>query len=184
MTAREILAVAVLAVMSIVATAAVRGADYDAAVSAANKRDYVAAAQEFQRLAEEGDPRGENGLGVLHANGLGVRKDATLAAQWFRKASDQGYKAAQNNLGELYLTGTGVGQDYEVAEQLFRAAAAQGDSDAQVNLGRIYAAGLGVKTDFAEAMDWFQRSPSRGTPPVRPMWDIFFAPVTESDGTI
>ena len=42
-------ALALLAVMSIVATAAVRGADYDAAVSAANKRDYVAAAQEFQR---------------------------------------------------------------------------------------------------------------------------------------
>ena len=110
MTFNEVLAVALLAVMSIVATAAVRGADYDAAVSAANKRDYVAAAQEFQRLADEGDPRGENGLGVLHANGLGVRKDEKLAASWFRKAAENGYKAAQNNLGELYLAGTGVEQ--------------------------------------------------------------------------
>ena len=67
----EVLILTLMVIMSVVATAAVRGADYDAALSAANKRDYVAAAQEFQRLADAGDARGENGLGVLHANGLG-----------------------------------------------------------------------------------------------------------------
>ena len=86
----EVLVLALLVVMSVVSAAAVRGADYDAAIAAANKRDYVAAAQEFQRLADEGDPRGENGLGVLHVNGLGVRQDEALAARWFRKAADQG----------------------------------------------------------------------------------------------
>ena len=50
----EVLILALRIVMSVVATAAVRGADYDAALNAANKRDYVAAAQEGHRLADEG----------------------------------------------------------------------------------------------------------------------------------
>ncbi len=68
----EVLLLALMIIMSVVATATVRGADYDAALNAANKRDYLAAAQEFQRLADAGDARGENGLGVLYASGLGV----------------------------------------------------------------------------------------------------------------
>jgi hypothetical protein len=54
MKAREVLILSLLVLMSVVATASVRGADYDAAVNAANKRDYVVAAQEFQRPPRRG----------------------------------------------------------------------------------------------------------------------------------
>ena len=128
MNTQKSLAAALLLIASLAAAGSLHAADYDAAVDAANKRDYLSAAQEFQRLAEDGDPRGENGLGVLYANGLGVRKDAKLAADWFTKAAEKGYKAAQNNLGELYLSGAGVEKDYAAAGMWFRKAAAQGDS--------------------------------------------------------
>ncbi len=112
MKADKVMFLALLVTISVIAIGTTaRGADYDAALHAANKRDYVAAAQEFHGLANQGDPRGENGLGVLHANGLGVRKDEKLAAQWFRKAAEKGHRAGQNNLGELYLSGRGVDQD-------------------------------------------------------------------------
>jgi len=163
--ARPVLAVPIVSLVAAalaLLSAMARAGDYDAAVDAAHGGDYVAALAEFRVLAKHGDPRGENGLGVLYANGLGVPRDDDLAVEWYRKAANQGYRAAQNNLGEMYLQGRGVERDYATAKYWFTEAASRGDSDAQKNLGLIYYEGWGTPQDPGEAMKWFERAAKHG----------------------
>jgi TPR repeat protein len=56
-----------------------------------------------QSLADEGDPLGQNNLGLMYLNGLGVSQDYAEAAKMFRKAADQGFADAQINLGGMCL---------------------------------------------------------------------------------
>ena len=41
-------------------------------------------------------------LGLLYANGWGVRKDDAKARQWYEKAAAAGHTAAMTNLAVLY----------------------------------------------------------------------------------
>jgi TPR repeat protein len=45
------------------------GADVDKGVAAAEAGDYVTAAQEFKKAAEQGDVRAQSKLGVMYRNG-------------------------------------------------------------------------------------------------------------------
>ncbi len=137
-------------------------ADFETAVAAVSLGDYMTARREFESLAQRGDPRGENGLGVLYTRGWGVEQDLGKAFGLFREAADKGLRAAENNLGELYMRGLGVEQDYGKAFEWCMKAAKKGDADAQNNLGVMYAEGLGVDQDFASAMAWFQKSAKQG----------------------
>ncbi len=88
--------------------------------------------------AEAGDPKAQNNLGVLYANGQGVPKDYAKAAHWYRLAANQGNAFAQYDLGVLYATGQGVPKDYGKAAHWYRLAANQGFASAQNNLGVLY----------------------------------------------
>lgn len=137
-------------------------ADFETAVAAVSLGDYLTARREFESLANRGDPRGKNGLGVLYTRGWGVEQDLSKAFRLFEDAAKEGLRAAENNLGELYMRGLGVEQDYQKAFEWCMKAAVKGDSDAQNNLGVMYAEGLGVERDFSQAMAWFQKSAKQG----------------------
>ena len=137
-------------------------ADFDSAVRAAYAGAYEVARREFRKLADDGDPRGWNGLGVLYLNGFGVDRDMAGAHAWFRKAAEGGLRAAQTNLGELYENGWGVEQDYPEAANWYRRAAERGDSEAQCALGLLYASGRGVDLSYAEALRWFRAAGEQG----------------------
>ena len=49
--------------------------------------DYEAAAQWYQKAAEQGYERAQINLGHLYETGLGVEKNPALALQWYRKAA-------------------------------------------------------------------------------------------------
>ena len=55
---------------------------------------YALAYREFLSLADAGDARGHNGLGVLYANGLGVERDDGEAVRWFRQGAERGFATA------------------------------------------------------------------------------------------
>lgn len=95
----------------------------------------------YRKAAEQGDSKGQNGLGRCYEHGLGVPKDLAAAAQWYRIAAGD---ARQRN-GEARGLHAAFGQAFP-------------DADAQYNIGRCFAYGLGVKRDFAEAMRWFRAS--------------------------
>ncbi|WP_295388321.1 tetratricopeptide repeat protein, partial [Thiolapillus sp.] len=70
-------------------------------------------------------------LGVMYAEGQGVRQDLKEAVKWYRRAAEQGYALAQYNLGVIYNNGQGVQQDKKEAVKWFRKAAEQGYASAQ-----------------------------------------------------
>ncbi|MGL4575610.1 MAG: tetratricopeptide repeat protein, partial [Burkholderiaceae bacterium] len=53
---------------------------------AESTRDYLRAAQFYERSAHRGNADAINNLGYLHANGLGVARDDGRAAQYYREA--------------------------------------------------------------------------------------------------
>ena len=59
------------------------------------------AASYFRKAADQGFAEAQNNLGVLYANGDGVKKDPKEARKWFDKAAAQGHPGAQRNLEML-----------------------------------------------------------------------------------
>ena len=102
------------------------GADFDKGVAAYEAEDYVTAAQEFKKAAEQGIAQAQYNLGVMYDNGEGVIQDDKEAVKWFRLAAEQGYARAQHNLGVMYRNGEGVRQDDKEAVTWYRLAAEQG----------------------------------------------------------
>jgi TPR repeat protein len=125
----------------------------------------------LRKDAEAGDPKAQNGLGVMYYTGEAISKDASgkilstdpaTAAAWFHRSAAQGYADAQFNLGLMYANGEGVPKDPAKAVDLFQKAADQGNIDAQNNLGVMYYAGEGVARDEAKAKEWFKKAAAKG----------------------
>ena len=154
----KILAVGLLALAPVPAAAD----EFEAAVRAVEAGDFETAVGKFEALAAAGDPRGENGLGVLYLRGDGLERSVERAVALFRSAAERGLRAAEKNLGELYTEGVGVPRDDALAAHWFGLAAAKGDSGAQVSLGVMHAQGRGVAQDHARAMELFRRSAEQG----------------------
>jgi len=95
------------------------------ALDAYDAGDYATALRLLRPLAEDGDARAQNILGIMYEDGRGVQQDHARAAQWYRSAADQRFAEAQANLGTTYLYGIGVPHDYVEAALWFRLAAVQ-----------------------------------------------------------
>ena len=115
-----------------------------------------------RRAAEQGNASAQTNLGVMYANGRGVRKDQREAVRWYRKAAEQGHARAQTNLGFMYEKGRGVGKDNREAVRWYRKAAEQGHASAQSNLGLAYEYGRGVGKDNREAVRWYRKAAEQG----------------------
>ena len=87
-------------------------AGFDEGLSAYDKKDYKTALKEWETLAKQGHVSAQFYLGVMYANGLGVKQDYFKAVEWYTKAAKQGHASAQYNLGVMYANGQGVKQDY------------------------------------------------------------------------
>lgn len=127
-------------------------------VSALNRANFAEALRLAQPLADAGAPQAEQVLGLMYANGWGVKQRFDLAASWYEKAAAQGVEAAQNNLGTLYMRGAGVPQDYAKAAYWFHKAADQGAAQSCFNLGDLYENGLGVPQDYKVAATWYRKA--------------------------
>jgi TPR repeat protein len=83
--------------------------------AAYGKGDYATALRLWPSLAEQGEVRAQNNLGVMYEKGQGVPQDYAVAMSWYRKAAEQGNATAQANLGAMYAHGRSVPQDYQQA---------------------------------------------------------------------
>ena len=129
-------------------------ADYDAGLSAYNRGDFATASREWRPLAEKGNAKAQNAIGVMYATGKGVPQDYTEAIKWYRKAAEGGYLASMRNLGGMYARGEGVRQDFGEAVRWYRAAAERGDHSARHKIARYCAEGKGVAQDDVQAYTW------------------------------
>jgi TPR repeat protein len=140
------------------------GADLEAGLRAAERRDWAAALAQFRPLAEQGVAAAQVNLGNLYMKGLGVTQDYTAAYRWYLKAAEQGDALGQNKLGLLHYYGLGVPEDAAEAARWFGKAAEQGETGAQALLGSMYAMGDGVARDRARAYLWYTLAAEHGHP--------------------
>jgi Sel1 repeat/Calcineurin-like phosphoesterase len=145
--------------------------DFQAGLRAYQQGDYATALKEWRPAAEQGDDAAQFNLGVLYANGQGVRANPAEARKWFARAAQHGMEAAAQGmaraefqLGVMYDLGQGARQDYAQAIKWYRQAAEQGDARAMTNLGILYYNQQGVRRDLVQAYAWFQRAAKAGDP--------------------
>ncbi|MFM2399150.1 MAG: hypothetical protein RL341_1307, partial [Pseudomonadota bacterium] len=99
-------------------------------------REYLRAAQFYERSAHRGNADAFNNLGYLHANGLGVARDDGRAAQYYRDAVAAGSIEAGINLVALADAGRTQLATNESRTALLERAAQMGQPTALRMLGR------------------------------------------------
>jgi TPR repeat protein len=124
--------------------------------------DYQQALATWSRLAEKGNAKAQNNMGVLYSEGHGVERDNEMALAWFTKAAEQGFVLAQANLGDSYFNGDIVPQDYGQAAYWYTLGARGGDGESQFYMGKMLADGLGMPRDPARAHMWYSIAAMNG----------------------
>lgn len=114
-----------LALVLVVSLAVPAWADFQDGVAAYDRGDYATALQEFKPLAEQGDARAQNSLGLMYYHGQGVPQDDAEAVRLYSLAAEQGYAWAQYHLGLMYANGEGVLRDYVQAHMWSNLAASR-----------------------------------------------------------
>ena len=76
-------------------------------MAAYNRGDYVPAIRLFRPLAEQGNAKAQNVLGVMYRRGQGVARNSVRAFVWFSRAAARGDATAKTELHEVSQTMTG-----------------------------------------------------------------------------
>ena len=125
---------------------------------------------QLSKLAMQGDPAGENALGLLYAQGdekQAVKPDDAEAAAWFTKAAEHGNISAQYKLGLLYWGGHhGLPKDANKAYFWTVLARAGGQPDSK-DLAKVLANGMTRSQAAAieqQAELWYQQHESHAKP--------------------
>ncbi len=137
-------------------------ADTAAGLTAFKGKDYARAYREWKASADAGQAEAEFDLGVLYAQGLGVRRDLTEAANWYRKSAGQGNAEAQFALGQMYSRGWGVPRDQADAIRWLQMANSV-ESDGPPTDWAIVE-GYGTPQDPQQAATWYRQAADKGHP--------------------
>jgi TPR repeat protein len=105
MNKRTIAIGAVLSAQLLGAPAAFAG-PWEDGMAAYNRGDYVPAMRVFRALAEQGNAKAQNVLGVMFRKGQGVPKNPARAHMWFSFAAKRGEAGAKAELREVSRTMT------------------------------------------------------------------------------
>jgi uncharacterized protein len=138
----------------VLALPTVANADFSDGMRAYREGAYSTAFQRWIVLAEAGDAKAQNNLGVLYRRGLGVEKNSTKAVEWYEKSANQKFAKAQFNLGLMYKTGSGVKKDITRAIEWYKKSARNGYARAQFALGLRFEKGNGVKRNPVVGLSW------------------------------
>ena len=118
----------------------------------------------LRELANEGDDKAQNQLGLCYDYGMGIKQDFAEAVLWYSKAADQGNPSAQLNLGISYHNGDGVAKDEEKAFDYFKKAAQRNNAMADYYLGDCYLNGDGIQRNEDEAFKYYLKAAEKGNP--------------------
>ena len=107
-------------------------------LTAYEQSNYQTAFKLWLPLAEQGDANVQFNLGVMYAEGQGVKQDDFEAVKWYRKAAEQGDADAQAILGFLYLLGErGVQVNKSLAKEWFGKACDNGNQNGCEYYGKL-----------------------------------------------
>ena len=105
MRKRNIIGGILLAAQSMGTVAAFAG-PWEDGMAAYNRGDYMPAIRLFRPLAEQGNAKAQNVLGVMFRKGEGVPKNPVRAHMWFSFAAKRGEAGAKAELREVSRTMT------------------------------------------------------------------------------
>ncbi len=120
------------------------------------KKDYVEALRLAKLLVEAEDSDGQNLMGYIHDNALGVKQDSTEALKWYKLSADQQNATGQYNVGSCYYNGNGIVKGRAEALVWFKLSANNGESDSGYQVGKMYMKGEGVTKSPKKAVEWFK----------------------------
>jgi TPR repeat protein len=118
MRKRNIIGGILLAAQLTGTVAAVAG-PWEDGMAAYNRGDYMPAIRLFRPLAEQGNAKAQNVLGVMFRKGEGVPKNPARAHMWFSFAAKRGEAGARAELREVSRTMTA--QQISQAEAMAKA---------------------------------------------------------------
>ena len=121
----------------------------------------------YQKAASQGNASGQNNLGWMLTNGLGIARDDAGALRQFKLAARKGNAFAMDNLGWMAEEGRGQPVDAAEAQRWYRLAEARGNAPARNHLALLYARGKGVPRDDAAAVSDFRAAALQGLAPAR-----------------
>jgi TPR repeat protein len=105
MRKRNIIGGILLAAQSMGTVAAFAG-PWEDGMAAYNRGDYMPAIRLFRPLAEQGNAKAQNVLGVMFRKGEGVAKSPARAHMWFSLAAKRGEAGARAELRDMSRTMT------------------------------------------------------------------------------
>jgi TPR repeat protein len=87
-------------------------------MTAYNRGDYVPAIKLFRPLAQAGNAKAQNVMGVMYRKGQGVARSSARAFMWFSLAAKRGDAQAKAELGEVSrdMTPTEIAQAREMMQ--------------------------------------------------------------------
>jgi TPR repeat protein len=132
--------------------------NYEDGIKYYKKTQYKKAKQSFLLASNNNDNKAMLALGIMYANGDGVKKDGKKSLDWFIKSANAGNIHAYLKLGNIYASK----KYFEKAFKWFEKAAMLGNAKASYYLGYFYTGGLGVKADLKKAFKWYQFSAKNG----------------------
>ena len=132
--------------------------NYDIGLDFYKKRNYDKAMNNFQIASNNNDNKAMLAIGIMYANGDGVKRDIKQAIKWYNKAAENGNSYAYSKLGNFYASK----KDYKKAFKWFLKAAKIGDNKAAYNLGYFYTGGLGIARDLKKALHWYEVAAKAG----------------------
>jgi len=146
-----------LFLLTVVSTYLLAGS-YDNGIKLYKQTKYKKAMESFIIASNNNDNKAMLVIGIMYANGDGVKRDQTKSIVWFEKAANGGNIHAFSKLGNIYA----AKEDYKNAFKWFEKSALKGDNKSAYNLGYFYTGGLGVKMDLVEAFKWYEKSAKDG----------------------
>src|SRR5712671_4387022 len=105
MEKRTIVIGAVL-IAQLLGTSAAFAGPWEDGMAAYNRGDYVPAIRLFRPLAEQGNAKAQNVLGVMYRRGQGVARNSVRAFVWFSRAAARGDATAKAELRDVSQTMT------------------------------------------------------------------------------
>ncbi len=137
-------------------------ADTAAGLAAFKNKEYGKAYQEWKAAADAGHAEAQFDLGVLYAQGLGVRRDLTEAAFWYRKSAEQGNAEAEFALGQMYSRGWGAPRDTVDAMRWLQMANSVDSDGPPTDWANVE--GYGMPQDDQQAAYWYKLAAEKGHP--------------------
>jgi TPR repeat protein len=116
---KRMIVIGAVAAAQLLCTVAAISGPWEDGMAAYNRGDYMPAIRVFRTLAEQGNAKAHNVLGVMFRKGKGVPKNPVRAHMWFSFAAKRGEGSARAELRAVSRTMTA--QEISQAEALAKA---------------------------------------------------------------